>query len=211
MYERIPWQDYPEHGVDENTMIALTESELQLITPKSAEHALKCDSHEHWLAAMNREKDCHVKNGTFGEEWKGAGPCPKPIPAGWVFKIKHRGPPIDEKDLMPKQFKARVVIRGQYMKEGLDFNDTFAPVAKPMTIRAVLAVAAKYGCTLMAGDVETAFLTADIAYFSSPVVLSAQQSSCGWMTSSLCRRLPQHGSAFSHNFARSSQFPLLVL
>ena len=48
------------------------------------------------------------------------------------------------------------------MQEGLDFNDTFAPVAKPMTIRAVLALATKYGCKLKAGDVETAFLTADM-------------------------------------------------
>src|SRR6185437_5314289 len=61
-----------------------------------------------------------------------------------------------------KQFTARVVIRGQYMKEGLDFNDTFAPVAKPMTIRAVFAVATKYGYKLKAGDVETAFLTSDM-------------------------------------------------
>jgi len=81
----------------------------------------------------------------------------------WLgVKIKHRGDPIDQKDLQPKQFKARVVIRGQYMKEGLDFNDTFAPVAKPMSIRAVLALAAKYECKLKAGDIETAFLTANM-------------------------------------------------
>jgi len=144
------------------TLFALTESELQTITPHSPEQALQSKSREQWLAAMNREKQCHLKNGTFGEEWKGPGECPKPVPAGWVFKIKHRGPAIEEDDLQPKQFKARVVIRGQYMKEGLDFNDTFAPVAKPMTIRAVLAVATKYGCRLKAGDVETAFLTADM-------------------------------------------------
>jgi hypothetical protein len=48
------------------------------------------------------------------------------------------------------------------MKEGLDFNDTFAPVAKPMTIRAVFAIATKYGCKLKAGDIETAFLSADM-------------------------------------------------
>jgi hypothetical protein len=111
---------------------------------------------------MNREKQCHVKNGIFGEEWKQPAECPKPIPAGWVFKIKHRGEPIEETQLQPKQFKARVVIRGQYMKEGLDFNDTFAPVAKSMTIRAVFAIATKYGCKLKAGDVETAFLSADM-------------------------------------------------
>ncbi len=109
-----------------------------------------------WLEAMNREKQCHVKNGTFGEEWKGSGPPPKSIPAGWVFKIKHRGAPIEAKDLTAKQFKARVVIRGQFMKEGLEYNDTFAPVAKPLTLRAVLAIATKYGCKLKSGDVETA-------------------------------------------------------
>ena len=79
-----------------------------------------------------------------------------------MFKIKHRGNPIEEKELTAKQFKARVVVRGQYMREGLDFNDTFAPVAKPATIRAVLALATAHDCQLKAGDIETAFLTADM-------------------------------------------------
>jgi hypothetical protein len=48
------------------------------------------------------------------------------------------------------------------MKEGIDFNDTFAPVAKPTTLRALLSIAAKYNCKLKSGDVETAFLTASM-------------------------------------------------
>ena len=137
----------------ETLLLAFTESELTTITPTSS--SFQCGS-------VNREKQCHLKNGTFGEEWSGPGPCPKPVPAGWVFKInKHRGAPIEEQNLLPKQFKARVVIRGQFMKEGLDFNDTFAPVAKPMTLRSVLAVATKNGYKLKAGDIETAFLSAD--------------------------------------------------
>ena len=146
----------------EHILVALTETQLQDITPRHAEQAVNSSAAEQWLAAMNREKQCHIKNGTFGAEWDGEGPCPKAIPAGWVFKIKHRGNPIEEKDLEAKQFKARVVIRGQYMREGLDFNDTFAPVAKPATIRAVLALATKHDCQLKAGDIETAFLTADM-------------------------------------------------
>ena len=83
---------------DPTTMLlALTESQLLTITPKSAELALQSSSRVQWLDAMNREKQCHVKNGTFGEEWSQEGPCPKPIPAGWVFKIKHRGTPIEER------------------------------------------------------------------------------------------------------------------
>jgi transposase InsO family protein len=166
-FDQIPWKDYPTQW-DSPTkdpvsiLLALTETQLQTITPKTADQALQSLSHEQWLAAMNREKQCHVKNGTFGEEWNQEGSCPKPIPAGWVYKIKHRGEPIEEKDLSLLQFKARVVIRGQFMQEGLDFNDTFAAVAKPATIRAVFAIASKNGCKLKAGDIETAFLTADM-------------------------------------------------
>ena len=61
--------------------------------------------------------------------------------------------------ILPNQYKARVVIRGQFMKEGVD---TFAPVAKQASLRALLAVATKYSCQLKAGDVETAFLTSSI-------------------------------------------------
>jgi len=107
---------------------------------------------------MQREKDCHLKNNTFGPVV--SDPQEKPIPADWVFRIKHRGGPINLEDLDEKQYKARVVIRGQFMKAGVNFNDTFAPVAKPTSLRALLAVATKYSCLLYAGDVETAFLTA---------------------------------------------------
>ena len=114
IYQQTPWLDYPEHepttpSTDPvSLLVALTESELQTITPKSPDQVLRSKSRAQWLAAMNREKACHVKNGTFGEEWDSKkGPCPKPIPAGWVFKVKHRGAPIEEKALQAKQFKAR--------------------------------------------------------------------------------------------------------
>ena len=59
-------------------------------------------------------------------------------------------------------YKARIVLRGQFMKAGLDYNDAFSPVAKPTTIRAVLALAVKKVVDLFSGDIETAFLTPDI-------------------------------------------------
>ena len=84
----------------------------------------------------------------------------KVIPADWIFKIKYRGDPIEVDLLTEKQFKARVVIRGQFMREGLNFNDTFAPVAKPATLRTLFALAARNKSLLYSGDIETAFLTA---------------------------------------------------
>ena len=137
----------------------VSESSLERITPKTAHQAVGVSAAASWIAAMNREKVYHIKNGTFGEEWKEGQPAVKSVPADWIFRVKHRGAPIEESKLQPKQFKARVVIRGQYMKEGLDYNDTFAPVAKPVTLRALLAVAVRSGFKLYSGDVETAFLT----------------------------------------------------
>lgn len=147
-------------GVEEHfSFNTVTEATLDTITPHNAGAAISSPQSTRWVEAMNREKLCHDKNGTFDYDSKPPDGV-KPIPADWVFKIKHRGGAIDVEDLEDKQFKARVVIRGQFMKEGLDFNDTFAPVTKPTTLRAVLAVATKYSCLLFSGDVETAFLTA---------------------------------------------------
>ena len=145
---------------EEATMLqCVSEATLDSITPRGAKQAIQSPLSHMWLAAMNREKSCHIKNLTFGDPTQppeGA----KIIPADWVFRVKYRGGPIDVKTLSDANFKARVVMRGQYMQEGLQFNDTFAPVAKPASLRAVFAVAAKFKCLLISGDVETAFLTA---------------------------------------------------
>lgn len=146
----------------ENLLAVVSEASLQSITPRNAHQAVRGTASSSWIAAMQREKLCHIKNGTFGEEWKEGCTSCKPIPADWVFRIKHRGPPIEESKLQAKQYKARVVIRGQFMKEGLDFNDTFAPVAKPVTLRALLAFATQNRCKMYSGDVETAFLTSNM-------------------------------------------------
>ena len=48
------------------------------------------------------------------------------------------------------------------MSQGIDFNETFAPVPCMSSIRAVLALAAKYDWEVKQGDVNTAFLCADM-------------------------------------------------
>ncbi len=142
-------------------MVVMTEASLDMFTPQNAKAALESTEAERWIAAMQREKECHIKNRTFGPVMS-LSREEKIIPADWLYKIKHRGAAIDSQDLTDKQFKARVVIRGQFMKQGVNFNDTFAPVAKAATLRALLAVAAKHKCLLFSGDVETAFLTAEM-------------------------------------------------
>jgi hypothetical protein len=56
----------------------------------------------------------------------------------WVFKIK-RGA---QGEIL--RYKARWVVRGFEQQEGLDFYETFASVVKPMSYKAIFALAAAY-------------------------------------------------------------------
>nr|GEW26019.1 zinc finger, CCHC-type [Tanacetum cinerariifolium] len=73
----------------------------------------------------------------------------------WILKSKMKvNGSIDK-------YKARLVIQGFRQKEGIDFFDTYAPVARISTIRLLLALAAIYDLVIYQMDVKTAFLNGD--------------------------------------------------
>ncbi|XP_004966968.2 uncharacterized protein LOC101762853 [Setaria italica] len=79
-------------------------------------------------------------------------PSCKPIGTKWVFKNKQG------EDGHVVRNKARLVAQGFCQKEGIDYGETFAPVARLEAIRILLAMAASHGYKLYQMDVKSAFL-----------------------------------------------------
>ncbi|SGY38242.1 BQ5605_C003g01985 [Microbotryum silenes-dioicae] len=57
-----------------------------------------------------------------------------------------------------KSYKGRLVARGDSQRSGIDFDETFAPVAKFTSIRALLALAAAHGYHVHQADIDKAYL-----------------------------------------------------
>jgi hypothetical protein len=119
--------------------------------PSSYSEACK---HECWQRAMNDELEALAKTGTW--EIVDLPPHTKPIGSKWVYKIKHKV------DGSIERYKARLVAKGYSQIEGLDFFDTFSPVAKLTTVRLLLAVASTQNWHLHQLDVNNAFLHGDL-------------------------------------------------
>ena len=76
------------------------------------------------------------------------------ITCKWVYKVKHNA------DGTIERFKARLVARGFQQIESIDYEETFAPTAKFVTIRIICALACSLQWPLEQCDIETAFLWA---------------------------------------------------
>ncbi|GAU50785.1 hypothetical protein TSUD_192210 [Trifolium subterraneum] len=119
--------------------------------PQSYEEASK---HENWLIAMKTELDALAKNCTW--TLVELPPHIKPIGCRWVYKVKHKA------DGTIERYKARLVAKGYNQVEGIDYFETFSPVAKLTTVRTLLAIAAIKNWHLHQLDVNNAFLHGDL-------------------------------------------------
>nr|GFC62713.1 retrovirus-related Pol polyprotein from transposon TNT 1-94 [Tanacetum cinerariifolium] len=74
----------------------------------------------------------------------------------WIYKVK-----LDEYGNVLKN-KARLMAKGYRQEEGIDFEESFAPVARIEAIRIFIANAASRNMTVYQMDVKTAFLNGDL-------------------------------------------------
>ena len=119
--------------------------------PAMFEEAVK---HQVLKDAMNEEYESIMKN----DVWDVV-PRPKDksiVTSKWLYKIKHGVNGSAEK------FKARFVAWGFTQKEGIDYDEIFAPVAHYTTIWSIIALATLQGWSLHQMDVKTAFLHGSI-------------------------------------------------
>ena len=108
-----------------------------------------------WRDAMKMELDAMEANRT----WTVVSlPQDKhSIGCKWVYKNKYRS------DSSIKCYKARLVAKGYTQQEGIDFIDTFSPVAKLVTVKVLLLLAASHCWHLVQLDVNNAFLHGDLS------------------------------------------------
>jgi len=100
-----------------------------------------------WQEAMRSEYSSRKAHGTFTH---GKSYDRKPITCKWVFRIKRNADGSN-------RYKARLVARGFEQVLGLDYGETFAPVAWLTTFRIYVALALELHATIYHLDVVTAF------------------------------------------------------
>ncbi|GJU14490.1 retrovirus-related pol polyprotein from transposon TNT 1-94 [Tanacetum coccineum] len=134
---------------------------ISTIEPKNVNEALGDES---WIVAMQEELNQFIAN----DVWELV-PQPKNmtiIGTKWVFRNK-----LDENGIVSRN-KARLVAQGYNQQEGIDYDETYALVARLESIRILLAYACALDFKLFQMDVKSAFLNGFIneeVYVAQPL------------------------------------------
>nr|GEW17341.1 hypothetical protein [Tanacetum cinerariifolium] len=121
-----------------------------LVEPANYKAALLNPESKKWLNAMNVEMQSMKNN----EVWVlvDLPPNGKTVGSKWLFKKK------TNMDGNIHTYKARFVAKGYTQTLGIDYEETFSPVADIRAIRILIAIAAYYDYEIWQMDVKTAFL-----------------------------------------------------
>ncbi|RVX19233.1 Retrovirus-related Pol polyprotein from transposon RE1 [Vitis vinifera] len=149
--------DYHKLSTPHTTLVNAISSNFEPTTYAKAAVILE------WQAAMSEELRALKENSTWSLTTLPHGK--HTVGCKWVYRIKYRA------DGTIEQYKARLVAKGYTQQEGVDYLDTFSPVAKLVTVKVLLALAAVHSWSLTQLDVNNAFLHGDLheeVYMSLP-------------------------------------------
>nr|GEZ48975.1 retrovirus-related Pol polyprotein from transposon TNT 1-94 [Tanacetum cinerariifolium] len=120
---------------------------VSILEPRTVKEALTDPA---WIESMQEELHQFIRLDVW--ELVSSPNGIKPLTLKWLFKNKH-----DEENTIIRN-KTHLVVRGYQQEEGIDFEESFAPVARMEAIKIFLAYAAHKGFTVYQMDVKTAFL-----------------------------------------------------
>jgi hypothetical protein len=127
---------------------------LNTVIDSEPSTCVETSKHQVWKDAMNEECDSILKNDVWTM-------VPRPhgksvVTSKWLYKINHAVDGSIEK------YKARFVVSGFSHKEGIDYDEIFAPVARYTSIRIIISLAVVFGWKLHQMDVKTAFPNGEV-------------------------------------------------
>ncbi|GJV75418.1 retrovirus-related pol polyprotein from transposon TNT 1-94 [Tanacetum coccineum] len=125
-------------------MFALTVSQTE---PKNIKEAMADSA---WIKAMQEE--LHQFNRLDVWELVDIPLCKNVINMKWLWKNKH-----DEENIVIRN-KARLVAKGYIQQEGIDFEESFAPITRLKAVRLFVAYAAHKSFPVYQMDIKTTFL-----------------------------------------------------
>ncbi|WJX96077.1 hypothetical protein P8452_77325 [Trifolium repens] len=131
--------------------------------PVTYQEAITGPESEKWLEAMKSEIDSMYTNQVWNLVEPPVGV--RPIGCKWVFKKK------TDMDGKVHTYKARLVAKGYKQIHGVDYDETFSPVAMLKSVRILLAIAAYHDYEIWQMDVKTAFLNGNLledVYMTQP-------------------------------------------
>nr|GEY63147.1 putative ribonuclease H-like domain-containing protein [Tanacetum cinerariifolium] len=143
---------------------------VNIIEPKTVKEALTDPA---WIESIQEELHQFIRL----DVWELV-PSPdgiKPLTLKWLFKNKH-----DEENTVIRN-KTRLVVRGYRQEEGIDFEESFDPVARMEAIRIFLAYTTHKGFTVYQMDVKTAFLHGllkEDVYMCQPEEVAFRRNTC---------------------------------
>jgi hypothetical protein len=125
-----------------------------IVEPATYKQAILSPQRDYWIQAMQEELEALFRNGVFTETHLPKGR--RALPTMWVFKVKRKP------DGSVERFKARLVVKGFMQREGIDYQEVYAPTARTDTFRVLMAVAAELDLEVHHVDVKTAFLNGEL-------------------------------------------------
>jgi hypothetical protein len=136
IHDDDPWYSITSYAMQSSTAEHVSMVQADTASdPLMYAEAMACQDAAEWDAACKDERCSFERMGIYEIV-----PCPKDckvVGSKWVFQIKWRPEGSIQK------YKAHIVAQGFSQVESLDYDQTFSPVAKFVSFRATLAIAAK--------------------------------------------------------------------